>query len=134
MTSQEQQRKRAEIIARTITPTLMLALDATDAAASAWAAFNAGQELGARLQRLRASHDRLLEAARLIAAGPVDEPQIDLVGDYQKGLFCGLEDVGLQGDGHKACLHGFEAGVERVLEWAQGIVHDAIAQAEEVTG
>lgn len=67
-------------------------------------------------------------ACRLIAAGPVDEPQLDLEGDWRKGLFCGLEDVDRQRDPYEACIYGFEKGVERVLEWAQRIVEDAIKE------
>ncbi len=70
--------------------------------------------------------DRHETALRAIKSGPTDEPQIDLTGDYEKGLFCGLEDVGLQGDGYGACRYGFEAGVERALEWAQGLATDAL--------
>lgn len=69
--------------------------------------------------------ERLRQAVEQILAGPIDEPQIDLVGEYQTGLFCGLEDRGLNGDPYGACLHGFECGVERALEWAQGIVREA---------
>ena len=67
-----------------------------------------------------------LNALQAIAAGPQDEPQIELTGEYEKGLYCGLEDVGLQGDGYGACEHGFHAGVERALEWAQGIAKGAL--------
>lgn len=76
-TNQEQQRKRAEVIACTIAPTLAnrpglcdlasaihLALDATDVDAAAWAAFNAGQEPGERFHALRASHALLVNACR----------------------------------------------------------------------
>ena len=65
------------------------------------------------------------DALALLLAGPVNEPQINLVGEYQTGLFCGLEDRGLQGDPYEACLYGFEAGVEHTLEWAQGLAQDA---------
>lgn len=88
---------------------------------------------GSSNARLIAAAPELLEACTLIAAGPVDEPQIDLVGDWEKGLFCGLEDKGFQCDGYAACVYGFEAGVERVLKWAQGIVHEPIAKVEKGT-
>ena len=65
--------------------------------------------------------EELLEARKLLLGGPVDEPQIELRGEWHQGLHCGLEDVGLQGDGYEACDYGFEAGVERALEWAQGL-------------
>lgn len=71
-----------------------------------------------------ATEPDLTQLVRLLLAGPVDEPQIDLSADYQTGLFCGLEDRDLQYDPYKACLYGFEQGVERALEWAQGLVAD----------
>ena len=80
--------------------------------------------------RLIAAAPDLLAACEAIAAGPIDEPQIDLSGEWQTGLFCGLEDRSLQSDSYAACLYGFEAGVERVLEWAQGIIGDAKAKGD----
>ena len=72
-----------------------------------------------------------IEACRLIAAGPVDEPQINLTGHYENELFCDLEYVkNIQGNGYKACAYGFKQGVERTLEWAQGIVGEVIGETK----
>lgn len=76
--------------------------------------------------------DKLIEACKRLLEGPVDEPQIDLAGDYQTGLFCGLEDNGMQGDAYDACIYGFEKGVERALEWAQGIIESAMEEQPAV--
>lgn len=83
---------------------------------------------------LRASHDKLRKACSLIAAGPIDEPQIELTGDWEKGLFCGLEDREYHCDGYAGCVYGFEAAVERMQEWGQGVVEEALAEAEKVEG
>ncbi len=76
------------------------------------------------------SEERSLAATALeeIAAGPVDEPQIDLTGDYLTGLHCGLEDQNID-DRYDACDYGFWKGVERACEWAQGIAQGAIDAA-----
>lgn len=79
--------------------------------------------------RLIAAAPSLREACNSILAGPVDEPQIELSGEYETGLFCGLEDRGLQDTGYEACRYGFEQGVERGVEWAQGIAESALALA-----
>jgi hypothetical protein len=90
-------------------------------------------QLTAHIAALKAtleSEAKLLEACNEISAGPVDEPQIELSGEYETGLFCGLEDRDLQGTGYEACRYGFEVGVERGLEWAQGIILAAVAEAD----
>lgn len=63
-------------------------------------------------------------ALQKILAGPVDEPSVDCTGEYETGLFCGLEDRDIYYR-YDACKYGFEAGVERALEWAQGIAGEA---------
>lgn len=68
----------------------------------------------------------LVAACKDIATGPIDEPQIDLTGEYHTGLHCGLEDRDIV-DRYDACDHGFEKGVERALEWAQGVVEAVLA-------
>ena len=77
--------------------------------------------------KLIAAAPELLAALQAILKGPIDEPQIDLSGEYETGLFCGLEDRDLQADAYGACRYGFEAGVERALEWAQSIAAEAEA-------
>lgn len=76
------------------------------------------------------AYDGLLAAYNAILAGPVDEPQIELTGEYHTGLHCGLEDRDIS-DRYDACDYGFEKGVERALEWAYGVVETAIAKAKE---
>lgn len=84
------------------------------------------------VERIEAAEDSDgLKALKEIAAGPVDEPQIDLTGDYLTGLYCGLEDRDLVDDGYSACDYGFEEGKSRVVEWAQGIAQGAIEPAPQ---
>lgn len=86
----------------------------------------------AELDELRAELAELKGKQSEILAGPTDEPQIELAGEWETGLFCGLEDQNLQSDAYGACRYGFEAGVERTLEWAQGIVHARENEESEV--
>lgn len=71
-------------------------------------------------------HKRLKEAADKLLEGPTDEPQIELTGEWESGLYCGLEDQGMQGDAYAACHYGFQEGVGRALEWAQGVIIEAL--------
>lgn len=67
------------------------------------------------------SESEAVKACCEIVAGPQDEPQLELAENYENGLFCGMEDVGGMRDPYVACLYGFEAGVERALDWAHSI-------------
>lgn len=137
MTPQQQQRKRAEIIARAIAPTLNtwpcgepplavltsaihVALDATDADAAAWATFNAGQEMGASFQRRQASHGGLLKACK---AGQA----------YMACLKrCWAKDGGrLIGTGGVVVAEADE--LDRLFDLWQTATEAAIEEAKEVT-
>ncbi len=50
-------------------------------------------------------------------------------GDYHKGLLCGLEDRGLQGDAYEAMLWGYEQALERVGEEIDRQIDAALAPA-----
>ncbi len=71
-----------------------------------------------------ADKDELIKKSRVameeIKKGP-NEPEINLSGDYNQGLMCGVEDVGHQKDGYSACVYGFEVARDRVTDWAAGI-------------
>jgi len=47
-----------------------------------------------------------------------DSPDIDVSGEYQKGLHCGVEDRDCQ-DRYDGADYGWSQGVERTIEWAQ---------------
>lgn len=76
------------------------------------------------VEKYHKSNAQLIAACNSILAGPVDEPQIELTGEHHTGLHCGLEDRDIC-DRYDACDYGFEKGVERTLEWAQGIIRAA---------
>ena len=59
---------------------------------------------------------RLREALQRISDG-TDAPDIDLSGDWQTGLYCGVEDRDCQ-DRYEGADYGYSQGVERTLEWA----------------
>ena len=77
------------------------------------------------------SWKRARVAVELLLDGPGDNPKIDLVGEWQTGLFCGLEDRGLQNDAYEACLFGYERGVEAAIEWMQFHACEAAAALDQ---
>ena len=60
--------------------------------------------------------DRLKEALQRISDG-TDAPDIDISGEWQTGLHCGVEDRDCQ-DRYEGADYGYSQGVERTLEWA----------------
>ena len=59
---------------------------------------------------------RLREALQRISDG-TDAPDIDISGEWQTGLHCGVEDRDCQ-DRYEGADYGYSQGVERTLEWA----------------
>jgi len=55
-----------------------------------------------------------------------DSPDIDLGGEMQVGLHCGVEDRGCQ-DRYDGADVGWSQGVERTLEWAQNEASSALS-------
>lgn len=84
------------------------------------------EQLRQQVQRLDADRAVLVGACEAINEGCDDEDQLTLSGDYGNGLRCGVEDRGHQRDGYAAAERGFREGVERTVDWAQGIVSDAL--------
>jgi len=80
--------------------------------------------------QLKTQRDDLLAACKKIQDGPDHNcAEIHLTDNYQQGLFCGLEDRDIV-NRYDACMYGFEKAVERVTEWAKGMVDEAIAKTE----
>ena len=50
-------------------------------------------------------------------------------GEWQQGLFCGLEDVGTT-DRYEACMHGYEAALSKVQEWVLCNFEAVLARAK----
>ena len=59
--------------------------------------------------------DELLDVLREILAWR-DHDSVVGLGDYNRGLLCGVEDRDLQGDGYGAMRFGYDAAIERVAE------------------
>ncbi len=88
------------------------------------------QEVRQANAHLISAAPNLLKACKEIQEGPDEHcNEIHLTGDYQTGLFCGLKDRDIT-DRYDACMYGFNKAVERVLEWAQGIVEESITKAK----
>lgn len=80
--------------------------------------------------------------ARLIAGCPtmyeacknavqrMDDSPVQACGEWQTGLFCGLEDRNIT-DRYDACMYGYEKALERVQEWIIDEIEAAIAKATE---
>ena len=52
------------------------------------------------------------------------------LGDWETGMFCGLEDSNIN-DIYQACNYGYEKALERVQEWVLCGFEEAIAEAGE---
>jgi hypothetical protein len=75
------------------------------------------------------SHKALVEACQNVLDG-MEKPAVLNQGEWQTGLFCGLEDQGIT-DRYDACLYGYEKAIERVREWAtDGYITEALAKAK----
>ena len=59
----------------------------------------------------------------------MESDPVQCVGDWERGLFCGLEDRGIN-DVYEACRHGYEAALEKVNEWVLCSFEAAIAAAD----
>lgn len=80
--------------------------------------------------------------AHLIAAAPdllaelqsaledMESEPVQCVGDWERSLFCGLEDRNIT-DRYEACRHGYEAALEKVQEWVLCSFEDIIKKAGE---
>lgn len=56
-------------------------------------------------------------------------PAVECSGDWQTGMFCGLEDRNIT-DRYEACMFGYEKALEKVEEWILSNIEQAIARAE----
>ena len=60
-------------------------------------------------------HDELVKALQDALKNMQSEP-VECRGDWQRGMFCGLEDGGTN-DIYEACLFGYERALGKVEEW-----------------
>ena len=70
----------------------------------------------------------LLEACNNAVQRMEDSP-VQACGEWQTGLFCGLEDRNIT-DRYDACMHGYEKALERVQEWIIDEIEAAINKAK----
>ena len=75
-------------------------------------------------KKLKAENAKLKEALQHIIEH-MDCPAIQCEGEWQTGMFCGLEDRGIT-DRYDACLYGYNHAIERVNEWALCEIEQAL--------
>ena len=67
------------------------------------------------IEGLIKQRDGLVEACEG-ALKAMNEPAVQATGDWQTGMFCGLEDRNIT-DRYDACMYGHEQALEKVQEW-----------------
>ena len=77
---------------------------------------------------LTQQRDDLRTACEDALAG-INKPAVQCQGDWQTGMFCGLEDRGIT-DRYEACMYGYERALEKVQEWVLCDFEAAIANAQ----
>lgn len=82
-------------------------------------------QIAARLTSLQAERDGLRKAMDT-AMQNIDCPAVQNEGDWETGMFCGLEDVGIT-DRYEACRFGYIAAIARVKEWVMCDIEAALA-------
>lgn len=63
-------------------------------------------------------------------AGNINHDAVQCVGEWETGLFCGLEDQNIT-DRYDACRYGYDHALEKVQEWIIDGIVKAIAEAKE---
>lgn len=81
------------------------------------------------IKELRAENAKLREALERIKNGE-NAPDIDIGGEAQFGLHCGVEDKSCR-DRYEGADYGYSRGVEAALEWAANEASQALAGKEE---
>ncbi len=74
------------------------------------------------------SYEDLLAECKNAVKQMEDEP-VQAGGEWEQGLFCGLEDMGIT-DRYAACRHGYDKALERVQEWIIDEIESAIEKAK----
>jgi ribosomal protein L37E len=85
-------------------------------------------EPGISYEELKQQRDDLLEACKE-ALESMENPAVLCQGEWQQGLFCGLEDQVIT-DRYEACMFGYERALEKVREWVLFSFEEVIAKAE----
>ncbi|KKM82687.1 hypothetical protein LCGC14_1317040 [marine sediment metagenome] len=60
----------------------------------------------------------------------MEEPAVQATGEWETGIFCGLEDRDIT-DRYEACMYGYERALEKVREWVLGDFEEILAEAKK---
>jgi|GEM_PF-7046689 len=90
---------------------------------------NENEEILIRLDRAEASKADLLKGLEQ-ALKDMENEAVQCSGEWEKGLFCGLEDRNII-DRYDACMFGYEAALKKVQEWVLCGFEAAIAKAKK---
>lgn len=82
------------------------------------------------IDELRRELRKMLVAPHRIAKC-VDAPDINVTGEWQFGLHCGVEDRDCQ-NSYEGAEYGHTIGVEKALEWATNEVKGALSNTRGV--
>jgi len=74
-----------------------------------------GEDTAHKISHAINQHEKLVAGIKE-AANAMDKPAVQGEGDWQRGMFCGLEDRGIT-DRYDACVYGYDKALERVQEW-----------------
>jgi hypothetical protein len=74
----------------------------------------------------------VVEALESVQSG-MESDAVLCSGEWQTGMFCGLEDKGIQ-DRYEACEYGYNVALDRVADWATGGVKSALAKLKGEKG
>lgn len=86
------------------------------------------RQLETELAAITALADQMAETLKRIFECQ-DAPDIDIGGESQFGLHCGVEDRGCY-DRYEGADYGYSQGVERALEWSSNEAFAALAAYE----
>ncbi len=89
----------------------------------------ANARLIAAAPKTKQQRDDLLEALKK-ALKNMDGDAVQCNGEWQSGLFCGLEDMDIT-DRYDACMHGYNKALDKVQEWVLCGFEEAIEEAIE---
>jgi hypothetical protein len=86
-------------------------------------------QLRARVEEWK-TYAEILEQSLVRIANAESAPDIDIGGEMQFGLHCGVEDRGCS-DRYDGADYGYSRGVTRALEWAVNEAAHTIAKAKQ---
>ncbi len=70
--------------------------------------------------------DELLKACKK-AVENMEQDAVQANGEWQTGMFCGLEDRNIT-DRYDACMYGYNNALKKVQEWVIGAIEEGISE------